>query len=200
MQHLMIDLETMGTRFDAPVLAIGAVFFDPDTGQLGEKFYRHIDMEDACRYGKVSGATIKWWLKQSDAAREAITRDGGIMATQAFTEFQAWILGSPAGTRVKPWGNGATFDISILEYAFLRIIDREAPWKFWSIRDCRTIKEVAEPFNIRVEELKGVAHHALDDAVHQAGWISTMWQALRGKVKVVHQPTPAAAADEYDLG
>lgn len=181
MQHLMIDLETMGTRFDAPVLAIGAVYFDPDTGRLGDKFYRHIDMEDAFRYGKVSGSTVKWWLKQSDAARAAITRDDGVMASQAFTEFQAFVLNGPTGDRVKPWGNGATFDITILEYAFLRIIDRAAPWKFWSIRDCRTIKDVAEPLGVESGELKGVAHHALDDAVHQAGWVSAMWQALRGR-------------------
>lgn len=194
MQHLMIDLETMGTRFDAPVLAIGAVYFDPDTGRLGEQFYRHIDMEDAFRYGKVSGSTVKWWLKQSDNARAAITRDDGILAAQAFTEFQAFVLNGSAGDRVKPWGNGATFDITILEYAFLRIIDRAAPWKFWSIRDCRTIKDVAEPLNISVAELKGVAHHALDDAVHQAKWVSAMWQALRGK-KVESAP-PVAQEDD----
>ena len=32
MRHCMIDLETLGTAANAPVIAIGAVFFDP-TGQ-----------------------------------------------------------------------------------------------------------------------------------------------------------------------
>ncbi|MEB7084563.1 3'-5' exoribonuclease, partial [Escherichia coli] len=33
--HLMIDLETMGTNTNAPIVVIGAVFFDPQTGEIG---------------------------------------------------------------------------------------------------------------------------------------------------------------------
>ncbi|HDL6452144.1 TPA: 3'-5' exoribonuclease, partial [Escherichia coli] len=33
--HLMIDLETMGKNPDAPIASIGAVFFDPQTGEIG---------------------------------------------------------------------------------------------------------------------------------------------------------------------
>ena len=34
--HFSIDLETLGTRYNAPVLSIGVVQFDPDTGKLTE--------------------------------------------------------------------------------------------------------------------------------------------------------------------
>ncbi|EMQ3548812.1 3'-5' exoribonuclease, partial [Escherichia coli O111:H5] len=37
--HLMIDLETMGTNTNAPIVVIGAVFFDPQTGEIGPVFY-----------------------------------------------------------------------------------------------------------------------------------------------------------------
>ncbi|EJO3281021.1 3'-5' exoribonuclease, partial [Escherichia coli] len=33
--HLMIDLETMGKNPDAPIISIGAIFFDPQTGEMG---------------------------------------------------------------------------------------------------------------------------------------------------------------------
>ncbi|EKP6427779.1 3'-5' exoribonuclease, partial [Escherichia coli] len=33
--HLMIDIETMGTNTNAPIVVIGAVFFDPQTGEIG---------------------------------------------------------------------------------------------------------------------------------------------------------------------
>ncbi|WP_162821477.1 RecE family exodeoxyribonuclease, partial [Escherichia coli] len=33
--HLMIDLETMGKNPDAPIISIGAIFFDPQTGDMG---------------------------------------------------------------------------------------------------------------------------------------------------------------------
>jgi len=35
MQHVMIDLETLGTTPDAPIIAIGAVNFDIRTGKTG---------------------------------------------------------------------------------------------------------------------------------------------------------------------
>ena len=43
MQHLMIDLETLGTDPTAPIVAIGAVFFNPKTGELGAEFIATID-------------------------------------------------------------------------------------------------------------------------------------------------------------
>ncbi|ENB8418003.1 3'-5' exoribonuclease, partial [Escherichia coli] len=36
--HLMIDLETMGKNPDAPIISIGAIFFDPQTGDMGPEF------------------------------------------------------------------------------------------------------------------------------------------------------------------
>ncbi len=36
--HLMIDLETMGKDPDAPIISIGAIFFDPQTGDMGPEF------------------------------------------------------------------------------------------------------------------------------------------------------------------
>ena len=61
-KNLMIDLETLGTFMNAPVVTIGACFFDPMTGEIGDKFYRKIDMVDAMRFGSASGDTLRWWL------------------------------------------------------------------------------------------------------------------------------------------
>lgn len=177
MQHLMIDLETMGTAFNAPVLAIGAVYFDPNTGKLGERFYAAIDIEDACRYGRATGGTIKWWMGQSQAARDAVLA-GKMSSEAAFTRFRDFCR--KGGADIKPWGNGASFDISILDFAFPKILSEGPPWKFWNVRDCRTIKDLADgvvPFN---GERVGTHHQALDDAVHQAEWVSHYWQGLRG--------------------
>ncbi|HAI9172756.1 TPA: exonuclease, partial [Escherichia coli] len=45
--HLMIDLETMGKNPDAPIISIGAIFFDPQTGEMGPEFSKTIDLETA---------------------------------------------------------------------------------------------------------------------------------------------------------
>ena len=193
-QHLMVDLETLGTAPNAPVVAIGAVYFDPDTGTLGETFDAAIDIADAMRFGRASGDTIRWWLGQGDAARQKVVR-GKHPAPLVFEKFYEFCL--KHGDQVKPWGNGSSFDITILEYAFGRIIEKPAPWKFWNVRDCRTIKELAEgivPFNGKLE---GTAHTALDDAKHQAAWVSVYWQGLRRRITPA-DPAPAKV-DDFEL-
>ncbi|HGG7388641.1 TPA: RecE family exodeoxyribonuclease, partial [Escherichia coli] len=71
--HLMIDLETMGKNPDAPIISIGAIFFDPQTGDMGPEFSKTIDLETAG--GVIDRDTIKWWLKQSREAQSAIMTD-----------------------------------------------------------------------------------------------------------------------------
>ncbi|EJW6153373.1 3'-5' exoribonuclease, partial [Escherichia coli] len=51
--HLMIDIETMGTNTNAPIVVIGAVFFDPQTGEIGPVFYIVISLTDAMNTGAV---------------------------------------------------------------------------------------------------------------------------------------------------
>ncbi|EFP8312189.1 exonuclease, partial [Shigella flexneri] len=64
--HLMIDLETMGKNPDAPIISIGAIFFDPQTGDMGPEFSKTIDLETAG--GVIDRDVIKRWLKQSREA------------------------------------------------------------------------------------------------------------------------------------
>ena len=48
-RHLMLDVECMGTRTNAPLAAIGAVIFEPDTGRILDKFYVKIDITTSVR-------------------------------------------------------------------------------------------------------------------------------------------------------
>jgi len=71
--HIMIDLETMGTRPDAPIIAIGAVSFDVDTDWVWRTFYVNIDLQSAVSAGaKIDPSTVMWWMKQSDEARRLL--------------------------------------------------------------------------------------------------------------------------------
>lgn len=174
MNHCMIDIETCGNRFDAPVLSIGAVKFDPATGALGEQFYAAVDPASAFRHGKPGGDTFRWWMQQADAARAAAV--GG---NKTLEEALAGLSGFYRSWRdVEVWGNGPSFDMTILEFAYGRI-GRPQPWQFCNVRDCRTVASLAgkRPPKIGGD---GVYHNALDDAIHQAGWVSEMWQGLKG--------------------
>jgi hypothetical protein len=190
--NLMIDLETLGTAVNAPVVALGACYFDPDTGEIGSTFDAAIKLSEAMRYGRASGETFAWWLEQSDEARRKVAR-GRHESVKVFEAFEKFCL--KHGDNVKPWANGSSFDISILEYSFMRILERPAPWKFWNIRDCRTIKELADGIVQFNGERKGVHHSALDDAIFQAEWVSAYWQGLRG-IKKTAAPSETEEIDD----
>ena len=178
--HLMIDLETMGTNTNAPIVVIGAVFFDPQTGEIGPVFYIVINLTDAMNTGAVpDGGTIKWWLKQSSEARAAILTDQ-VKLKDALSRFREFINECSDEKFVQVWGNGATFDNAILRTSYERL-DIPCPWRYHNDRDVRTIVELGKTidFDARtVIPFEGVRHNALDDARHQAKYVSAIWQKL----------------------
>ncbi|EMD9188761.1 3'-5' exoribonuclease, partial [Escherichia coli] len=104
--HLMIDLETMGKNPDAPIISIGAIFFDPQTGDMGPEFSKTIDLETAG--GVIDRDTIKWWLKQSREAQSAIMTDE-IPLDDALLQLREFIDENSGEFFVQVWGNGANF-------------------------------------------------------------------------------------------
>lgn len=174
MKHIMIDLETLGIGVDAVFIAIGAVYFNPDTGEIGDEFYENVDWQSSLDEGrKIDADTIKWWFKQNDEARMAILKDGESL------DMVLRLLNKFCGNYSIIWGNDSSFDISILEHAYIQA-NYEAPWKFWNVRDVRTIKDLGKHLvDKSIFEIEGTAHNALDDAKHQAKYISVLWQAIK---------------------
>ena len=42
MQHVMVDIETLGTGPDAVIKSLGAVDFDPQTGEIGTDCFHQV--------------------------------------------------------------------------------------------------------------------------------------------------------------
>ncbi len=181
MTHLMIDLETMGNKPNAPVVSIGAVFFEPSTGELGKEFYRVVSLKSSMDGGAVPDPdTIIWWMQQNQEARKAICDKDAISISAALIKLNTFILDNTDIDKVQVWGNGATFDNVILranyEREFLPCI-----WKFWNDRDVRTIVELGRAIGINPRRdipFEGDRHNALADAKHQAKYVSAIWQRL----------------------
>src|SRR5699024_2272117 len=141
--HLMIDLETMGTNTNAPIVVIGAVFFDPQTGEIGPVFYIVISLVDAMNTGAVpDGGTIEWWLAQSSEARSAILTDQAKLK-DGLLLFREFINEHSDEKFVQVRGNGATFDNAILRTSYERL-DIPCPWRYCNDRDVRTIVELGK--------------------------------------------------------
>lgn len=176
--HLMIDIETMSTRPDAALLAIGAVTFTVADG-VDHSNAREwlVDLGDSVAHGgRMDPDTVLWWTQQSERARRGLVATRQLRESAAL-EGLAWMI---SGLPPKPWiwGNGADFDLVVIGSALDRHHMRPL-WPFWQQRCLRTLRKLLPhvPAPDRAEEEK---HSALRDAVHQAEHAVSLLRALRG--------------------
>lgn len=181
--HLMVDMETMGNGPDAPIVSIGAVFFDPSTGNTGAEFYQVVSLESSMSFGmKPDASTIQWWLKQSSEARSAILVDEamGLLETlELLADFIAENAANGSHT-VQLWGNGCSFDNVILRRAYA-LTDTPFAVPFRNDRDVRTMVELGKSVGINPRfdiPFEGDMHNALSDARRQVKYVSAIWQRL----------------------
>jgi hypothetical protein len=172
----MIDFETLSTAPNTVVLSLGAVLFTREKIVDGVELV--FDLEEQLRAkSDISGDTLVWWLKQGDAAKAIFERSlktGMPMQTalKAITDLSG-------SATVKVWGNGASFDVAIIENLYRRA-RLPAPWKFWNHRCYRTLKAMHQ---IEAEAKKPgdmVKHNALDDAMFQANCLIKFLQKNPG--------------------
>lgn len=181
MKNVMIDIETLGTCSTAAILSVAAVYFDPLTGELGKEFNRQISVDANIKGGRVIDAsTLEWWMKQERAAQEkafCFKNKDNTKMTVVLNDFANFIEPNS-----KPWGNGSTFDITILETAFERC-KIKCPWQFWNVRDVRTVVDMGLLLGFDHKKqipFVGVRHDALDDSKHQAKYVSAIIQRIKG--------------------
>lgn len=170
LRHAVFDLETLDTIPSARIVSIGAVLFDPRINEIGDTLYMELDWK-AQKNRTKSQDTVNWWKTQPAEVRKALK--GTMPLKEALEEIQFFL---PSDCRV--WGNGNIFDISFLEDAY-RQADMEIPWKFWNVRDMRTVKDLYESNRGGLgKETRRCLHHALDDAYYEAEMINKMWKYL----------------------
>jgi hypothetical protein len=166
---LMIDLETLGTGTDAVVLSIGAVFFDIERNELGPTFIVQPEVESQIKKGRVMDPdTIKWWMSQGEAAKQ-VFKDQTLPTQHTLNLLSQFCrLNTESLKELKVWGNGSSFDISILESMY-KNFDLKQPWGYNGVMDLRTFRRFVGNMD-RVVKL-GTDHNALDDAKSQALYV-----------------------------
>lgn len=183
MTHVMVDLETMGTRAGSVIASIGAVAFDPQAGTISASFYRAISLISCEDAGLTFDAdTVNFWLKQSDEARAAL-RKNEVTLGQALDAF-AYFWRSVSGSTF--WSHGANFDEPLLNAAY-RALRMRVPWPYYASRCTRTIYDLAD---VKPDRAAGVHHNALDDARAQAEAV------IRAYAKLFPAPVELPATDE----
>lgn len=172
--HVMVDLETLASSNNAVIVSIGAVAFNPDTGEINpETFYITVDGESCQQVGmQISAKTVMWWLEQSTEARAALK--GGVPLRDALTAFRQWSMRT-AGPELSLWGNGATFDNIILRNAY-SALGQYVPWKYNKDFCYRTMKNM---FPGVLSAREGTHHNALDDAMTQTKHLCAIFESIR---------------------
>lgn len=188
-KHLMVDIETLGTQPGCAVVAIGAVWFDPeDNGWRARHrgYYAEVLLEDALKHGTADSSTLKFWMGQSEDARKFLTNDEGkIPLKQALEGLDAFIHHQSQHAQrrdVYVWGNCNKFDLGNLE-AMYDAVGWAYPWNYGRGQNVRTVVWLAQQFfgmDRPGMKLGRTAHNALDDAIHQAEYVTEMVRKIRG--------------------
>lgn len=184
--HVMLDLETLGTKPGCPIISIGAVVFATGDDWYFKQFYTSILPNSQERMQVPEQATLAWWDKQPEEARaEVFNNVNSIPLYQALIRFVSWtdeVVKLDPADEIVIWGKGATFDEPIIAEALKRY-DHATPWTFRDSMCFRTLIEVGKMAGITEPVFEGVKHNALSDAMHQAKWADKIMRELHLSVK-----------------
>lgn len=167
--HIMADLETLGVRPGAIVTSVALVRFHDEAHCAF-----NLSIPDQQALGlEVDPATEAWWAQQDPVARQLALANPLPLAS-ALPYLSTWIQWAvqtdPSGNGNRGpedfqlWCHGATFDCPLLGEVYRRA-GVETPWKFWQVRDTRTLYDLAliNPKDYAVPP----PHVALNDAIGQ---------------------------------
>lgn len=183
-EHVMIDIETMGNENNSPILSLGLVQFNPYTGECLNESEINVLLESSLSAGaKPNADTILWWLNQSDEARKSLTEtqknayslEDALGEVSKFLKFSAMRAGVPI-KELKVWGNGASFDLSIISNSY-SLVGKKEPWMHYNERDVRTIVAFAPEVKNSLP-FSGVRHTVISDSKHQVGYVSKTLQLI----------------------
>lgn len=168
---VMIDLETMAVTPRCVVLTLGAVQFDPHSDAFYDHLYMRLDIDDQDRLQReIDPGTLDWWAQQDAAVREEAFSDADrVPFSEAIDRFHKFCWNSDTF-----WSHGATFDLIVMEDIY-RQLNRAVPWKYYQLRDTRTLFDLGLEPDMPQEG----KHDALQDAVRQAIGVQNVYRQLR---------------------
>jgi len=158
---IMLDLETLSTRYNAVVVSIGAVKFDLNGSKILDEFYVNIDPLSCKRLGcHIDSDTVEWWKSQPKETRQAwqVDPQDPVDALKKLTAW--WDVDSMF------WCQGLSFDGPILSNLY-QCAGIKKPWHYHSEMDLRTVFTMIGHSNWKARQGAEGYHNALDDAKAQ---------------------------------
>lgn len=185
-RHLVLDLETLGTKANSCILTIGALVFDPYKTDLIDYInnksenspdisilYKKISIDSCVDLGMtVDDETIKWWSKQNEAAiEEAFSDDDRHDIKDVLLELNKF-----SRNCTKFWAKSPSFDCNIIEDAASKL-QIGVPWAYHQTRCIRTIEDFTDFKTAKIN-----SHNALEDCFYEAASVQTFYSKFNEKI------------------
>lgn len=194
----VIDLETLGTGPGCVICTLGAVEIDRDRLEVvNNRFYTRIDILSCLDAGlTVDPDTVIWWLRNPSVAliNETLTVAPRLSLRDALTEFAAYL--KAAGGDIVVYGNGPSFDLSILRAAY-EAVGIPLPWRYPNERCVRTfLANIPRHGGHTVKVENTNPHHALYDAITEADEMMQSERTLFPTVLPVNEEVESVITSE----
>src|SRR5215217_6908616 len=171
-RNIMLDLETLGTSPGCKILGIGATVMGRSKVRYESfEMYAHRDPQTRLVEEK---ATVDWWNSQKPEVRDLVLSNPKSMPlSSVLFAFSEWLEELDCVPII--WGNSASFDCRILEFAY-KIYNIPVPWNFRNEMCFRTLKNL--PHGVTAPVPTGLKHTPLVDAMAQAQWAEDIYDSF----------------------
>lgn len=179
--HFLLDWETLDTRPEAVVLSCNLMQFDPSSGTEHEQLqitFAAALIEEQVRAGRtMSSSTLEFWMSQGQKAREGLYEGKRPFSMSqglgTMRDFVSRISKVALNADARVWGNGADFDIAILN-SLCAQFKAPNPFRYSASRCARTV--MAAYSDLRVYAPMNLAHHPYHDNLAMAQSLSAVYK------------------------
>lgn len=165
--HVMLDLESFGTKVDSQLISIGIVRFNKKG--ISDKKEIILDVTTQPER-KFDFGTLAWWVespKKSKVLHSYLQSKHKVSLNQGLVQLSNYITPDDV-----VWANGMLFDLAALINAY-NSFDMPLPWNFRNVRCMRGMRALFGDIEL---EFKGDRHSAVDDCVYQAEYVIACWK------------------------
>lgn len=168
MEHMMVDIESLGTSPGCVIISMAAVPFELN-GMRREGKVWSIDIASSLYEGLfIQGETLTWWISQKPETLRKQQTDP-LPLRHVLAKFAQYIEEERTSSL---WAHGSTFDIPILDVAYRRV-GFDTPWAYRGVRDTRTLFWLArlKGWEPRHAEKPSDKHDPKADCHRQVTWV-----------------------------
>ena len=172
--HIMIDIEALGTQRDCVIVSVGATRFNLSTGKIESKKYWELSMREQQQKGRtISADTVQWWSYQSTSTIMALQSNERKPILDFIKEFDQFIEG-----KCFFWAKGTNYDLEIISDLY-RLYEQKPPFRYSKWVDARVYYFIGKYFGILPQLENQSAHNALEDATFQTKVVCAIHAAMQ---------------------